>query len=135
MNQPKQLPVALFTLRITVFVVFFVWCVDKFVRPDHASKVFEIFYGSPAFGPTISYLIGALQMVLLIGFLLGIQKKITYGALLLFHFISTVSSYKQYLAPYEGMNLLFFAAWPMLAACYALYILRDSDTLWSLKKT
>jgi hypothetical protein len=26
-------------------------------------------------------------------------------------------------------NLLFFAAWPMLAACFALYLLRDLDTL------
>jgi putative oxidoreductase len=27
------------------------------------------------------------------------------------------------------VNLLFFAAWPMLAACFALYYLRESDTL------
>lgn len=26
-------------------------------------------------------------------------------------------------------NLLFFAAWPMLAACFSLYLLRDQDTL------
>lgn len=29
----------------------------------------------------------------------------------------------------EGPNLLFFAAWPMLAACLALFLLRDEDTL------
>ncbi|GAL25194.1 hypothetical protein JCM19239_5084 [Vibrio variabilis] len=34
-------------------------------------------------------------------------------------------------------NLLFFAAWPMLAACYLLYILKDYDrfTLGSEKTT
>jgi hypothetical protein len=31
-----------------------------------------------------------------------------------------------------GPNILFFAAWPMLGACFALYYLRDHDTLWSL---
>jgi putative oxidoreductase len=44
-----------------------------------------------------------------------------------FHAISTVASYRQYLDPFA--NLLFFAAWPMLAACYTLYILRDFDTI------
>jgi hypothetical protein len=29
-------------------------------------------------------------------------------------------------------NLLFFAAWPMLAACIALYMLRDLDTRWTV---
>ena len=29
-------------------------------------------------------------------------------------------------------NLLFFAAWPMLAACLALYLLRDYDRLASI---
>lgn len=36
---------------------------------------------------------------------------------------------RQYLHPFEGVNLLLFAAWPMLAACLALYALRDADTL------
>lgn len=32
----------------------------------------------------------------------------------------------QYLDPFN--NLLFFAAWPMLAACFAFYLLRELDT-------
>jgi hypothetical protein len=46
--------------------------------------------------------------------------------------VSTFSSYKQYLAPFEGPNLLFFAAWPMLAACFTLFLLRDQDKKWSV---
>jgi hypothetical protein len=45
------------------------------------------------------------------------------------HGISTVSTFSQYLAPFQGTNLLFYAAWPMLAACVTLYALRDLDTL------
>jgi hypothetical protein len=29
-------------------------------------------------------------------------------------------------------DLLFFAAWPMLAAFFALYLLRDFDTRWTV---
>ncbi len=53
-------------------------------------------------------------------------KTWTYGAVLLFHAVSTLSSWQMYLG---FDNLLFFAAWPMLAACFTLFWLRDQDTL------
>jgi putative oxidoreductase len=46
--------------------------------------------------------------------------------------VSTFSSFRQYFDPFE--NLLFFAAWPMLAAIYALYSLRDLDIIWTVDK-
>ena len=46
------------------------------------------------------------------------------------HAGSTFSSWQQYLDPFN--HLLFFTAWPMLAACVALYVLRDQDTLLSI---
>jgi|GEM_PF-2049313 len=57
----------------------------------------------------------------------GISKKYSYGTVLVFHAISTLSSFKQYLSPYEAGNLLFFTAWTMLAACIALFLLKDQD--------
>jgi hypothetical protein len=51
------------------------------------------------------------------------------------HALSTLAPFKLYLAPYEGPNILFFAAWPMLAACFALYYLRDQDTMMSIGKS
>ena len=63
---------------------------------------------------------------------LGVMR-FTYGAVLLFHAISAVSAYQQYISPFESHNLLFYAAWPMLAACLALYTLRDLDTLWTIR--
>jgi putative oxidoreductase len=123
---------ALFLTRVSIFVVFLVWSLDKFLNPSHASKVFQHFYFSPAFGPGVSYAIGALQLAISVGFLLGIRKKLTYGAVLLMHFISTSASYQIYLKPFAMPNMLFFAAFPMLAACYVLFILRDQDTLLSL---
>jgi len=129
----KRLEWGLFFCRVSVFVVMAVWALDKFVRPEHAAAVFKMFYFSPDFGANVSYVIGALQMVVIMGFLLGVMKKATYGLVLVLHFISTVSSYKQYLTPYQDIHILFFAAWPMLAACLILYLLRDKDTLFTLK--
>ena len=124
----------LFFMRITVFLVMLMWTLDKFMRPEHASAVYEQFYFSPALTPSISYLIGSVELVLLLAFLTGYQKLWSYGFVLLFHAISTFSSFQQYLAPFEGPNLLFFAAWPMLAACFTLFILRKEDSFLSIEK-
>jgi len=80
----------------------------------------------------VSYIIGAVELLIIFGFVLGYRKKVTYGLIFLFHAVSTLSCYNQYMSPFGEMHLLFFAAWPMLAACYALYVLRDQDTLWAL---
>ncbi len=124
-----RLPLLL--LRIGVFVVMLMWTLDKFVRPDHATGVFKKFYQLDLGGATVFYGLGALEALLLILFITGTAKRFSYGAVLLLHAVSTVSSYPRYMQAFD--NLLFFAAWPMLAACVALYLLRDLDTLWTLR--
>jgi hypothetical protein len=125
-----RVPLALFFLRLSVFLVMLMWTIDKFVRPDHAAGVFENFYGLRGLGFTIMYVLAAAELVLLIGFVLGFARRFTYGLVFLLHGVSTLSSFRQYFNPFEGPHLLFFAAWPMLAACFALYYLRDLDTRW-----
>lgn len=129
---PRHLPLSLLLLRLGVFVVFLVWTLDKFVRPEHSARVFESFYGLAGLGEIAFYAMGAAQMVLIIGFVLGVMKTWTYGALLVFHGVSTLSSFAKYLQPFD--NLLFFTAWPMLAACVALFLMRDYDTLTISRK-
>lgn len=124
---------SLLLLRWGVFSVMFVWALDKFINPVHAGKVFEKFYGLAGLGSEILLAIGVLQMLLVVGFVLGIFKRYTYGSVLFMHLISTLSSYNNFLHPYEGSNLLFFAALPMLSACVALYLFRDEDTWGTVK--
>jgi uncharacterized membrane protein YkgB len=126
----KPLSRSLLMLRLGVFVVMLMWTLDKFFNPAHASKVFSGFYGIDWLSHNISYVIGAVELLLVLAFVAGLWRRWTYGAVLLIHAISTFSSYKMYLPPFN--NLLFFAAWPMLAACLALYWLRDWDTLFTL---
>jgi len=125
---------ALLMLRVALFVFMAVWVADKFANPAHTAAVFSTFYSIDGVGPTVSYLLGAVQGVLLIGFLFGYAKTVTYGAMLLLHAASTLVSFSRYLAPFEGANLLFYAAWPTLAAFVVLFLLRDHDTMLTASK-
>ena len=126
----QRIATALLTLRLGVFIVMFVWTLDKFVNPAHSGKVFEHFYGIGGLSGELFMVIGALQMLLVLAFVAGFQKRYSYGLIMLLHGVSTLSSWQQYLDTFN--NLLFFAAWPMLAACFALYYLRDLDVCWTI---
>lgn len=132
MRQDDRIALVLVVMRLTVFLLMFMWTIDKFLNPDHAAGVYAKFYFLGGLGAAAMYAIGALELAILVGFVLGVQKRFTYGAVLVFHGISTLSAFNQYLAPFEGPNLLFFAAWPALTACWALYSLRDLDSWWVL---
>lgn len=127
----QRLPIALFALRVTVFLVLLMWTLDKFVNPDHATAVYENFYYLSGMGAGVMAAIGVAELVIILLFLAGIAKIWTYGAVLVFHAISTLSTWQQYMSPFDGPNLLFFAAWPMLAACFVLFWLREYDTMWT----
>lgn len=127
MSSDKRLSVALFALRLGVFVVMAIWTVDKFVRPAHAAAVLGHFYTLHGVGAAIVYVLGALELVLLAAFVTGFARRVSYGLVLLLHAATTFVSWREYFHPFTGTHILFFAAWPMLAACLTLYLLRDSD--------
>lgn len=133
MKSHDRLPMVLLLLRLSVVLVMSMWTLDKLLRPEHAAAVFKNYYLIGGMSHEIIYLFGILEIILLVGFLLGIKKQWTYSAVLFLHGVSTVSAYNNYLAPFTGPNLLFFAAWPMLAACVGLYVLKDQDTWWVVK--
>ena len=135
MNTSERIPLALFVLRVSVFLVMLMWTLDKFVRPEHAASVFEHFYGLSSLGASLMYTLAAAESLLLLGFVAGYAQRLTYGAVLILHALSTLSSYRQYLHPFENANFLFFAAWSMLGACFALYTLRDLDTRWRVSQS
>lgn len=130
MNQGNQvdinkLELGLLALRLGVFIVMLMWTLDKFFNPGHSGAIFASFYKFEGAGPSLLSILATLELLLLALFVTGSFKKWSYGAVLVLHGVSTLSSYNQYLDPFN--NLLFFAAWPMLAACFALFLLRDYD--------
>ena len=134
MKAENRLPLALLLLRLTVFLVMFMWTIDKFVEPQHASRIMAEFYLLGGIGSALVYLLAAIELVVILAFVVGFAKRWSYGLVLLLHAISTLASYRKYLSPFQPPNLLFVAAIPMLAACFVLYYLRDADVLWTIKK-
>lgn len=125
---------ALLSLRWSVFIVMLMWTLDKFINPNHAAAVFNKFYLIEGLSLEASYVIGSIQLLLILGFVFGILKRFTYGAVFAMHMVSTLSTWKIYFDPWGPKNLLFFAAFPMLAALFSLYLLRKHDTLFTLKR-
>ncbi|NOQ36236.1 MAG: hypothetical protein GQ569_10120 [Methylococcaceae bacterium] len=134
MSQKEKLKISLFLLRFSVFVVMLMWTLDKFINPAHATKVYEKFYFIGGLGDVLMYTLAVFELIILVLFLGGLYKKYIYGIVLFFHAVSTLSSFKQYLSPYEGANLLFFTAWPMLAACIVLFLLKEQDELLTIRR-
>lgn len=132
MAQERRLRIGLAVTRVSLAMFFLVWAVEKLVKPESTQEIFESFY-SLQIPVAASYAIGALQVLLILAFLAGLFKTLSYGLPLIMHAISTVSSYQQLLAPYEASNHLFWAGVPVLGALIALFLLRDSDQLLTIK--
>ncbi|MEO0458426.1 MAG: hypothetical protein AAF152_17845 [Cyanobacteria bacterium P01_A01_bin.114] len=130
-----RIPLMLLLLRLSVFIALIVWVFDKFLYPDHSRQIFQVFYGVGGVGDAPIYILGAVQFLIVIGFVIGFKKTITYGAVLFMHLLSHLVSIPRFLDPYTAPNLLFFASWPMLAACFAVFYLRDLDTLWTVDRS
>ena len=120
----KKLNITLLLTRLTIFLVFLMWTLDKIYNPGHGMRVFDHFYGVEVTESLVVSL-GWAQLAFVLIFGLGLWKKWTYLAILIFHAGSTFSSMPLYFAPFK--NLLFFAAWPMLAACLVLFLFREYD--------
>jgi hypothetical protein len=74
MNTENRLPLALLLLRLSVFLVMFVWTVDKFVEPQHASKIMAEFYSLSGVCTAIIYLLAVIELAIILAFLIGIRQ-------------------------------------------------------------
>ena len=127
-----RLPLCLLLLRLSLGAVMMVWAFDKILNPGHGAAVLEGFYGLPGVGEQLIGAMGVVQAVVVLGFLLGVAKSWTYGAVLIMHAVTTLVSWSAYLEPLK--NILFFSAWPMLAGLVTLFLLRVEDRLASYEK-
>jgi len=109
------------------------WTGDKFINPVHAESIWSGFFYMPALGKAIFFGIGVAEAILVILFLAGMFKWITYLIILIVHTVSTIAPYSNYLNAYSNdFNLLFFASIPMWGACLFLYLFRQEDTKFTL---
>jgi putative oxidoreductase len=108
MKTENRLPLALLLLRLSVFLVMFVWTVDKFVEPQHASKIMAAFYSIGGVGNFVIYLLATIELAVIVAFLLGFAKQWSYGLVLLMHAGSALASYKEVLTAIRIAKSSFF---------------------------
>lgn len=128
---PRHLALSLLLIRLSVAVFLLVWVAHKFLNPERYQGMFEKFYGV-ATGDAMVLAFGIAQLLIVLAFAIGALKTLSYGAVLLMHGATSIVSYPQYLAPFEGSNILFYAGIPVLAAILALFLLREEDRLLSV---
>ena len=134
MTDERKLQIGLAIIRLSTGVFFLVWSLRKLFQPESTQSIFSTFYFIGNVSPVVSYVIGAIQTLIILVFMAGLFKTWTYGALLGMHTVSVLSTYERLLNPYERPNTLFWAAVPTLGALVALFLVRDKDQLLTLGK-
>lgn len=127
----QQLGISLALIRFSTGIFFLIWSIEKIIKPEITQRVFSRFYFIEI-SPSISIIVGIVQTLIVLAFMAGLFKLWTYGVILGMHAVSTLSTYKELLNPYEPPNHLFWAAVPLLAALIALFLLREEDNLLTL---
>ncbi len=95
-----RLNVALFIMRLSIGAFLFVWASLKFLRPEWMVNVFKGSYKQAWVTQDHAYIVGALQMLVVIIFLLGLWRTVTYLFITLMHGTGVISTLL-------GGNLLF----------------------------
>ena len=131
---PKNLPLSLFIMRITIALFLLPWVIDKFTvgGVEHTQRIFSHFYKFEGLTQTMSYGIGIFWAVLLLAFVTGFKKPISYGLVMIFHGMSTLVTVKNMIPGTESFRMLFLAAIPVLGAMIALFLLRQNDTIMTI---
>jgi len=123
----------LFLLRISTGLFFLAWSIDKFVNSAHTIRVFEKFY-SVDISSQVSLGLGTVQTAIVLAFMAGLFRPWTILALLAMHTVSVGSTWAHLIAPYAGgPGLVFWAGVPVWFGLLLLYLMRDADTLGTIK--
>jgi peptidoglycan/LPS O-acetylase OafA/YrhL len=124
-----QLP--LFLTRVSIFLFMLPWQIIRFTKPDVINNISNKYYkfSMPEIGSTIS---GVLMIALLLAFLIGFKKNVSYLLVLLLHGVGTIMTIPFLIPGSESFNILFLAAIPAIGAMLLLYCLRNEDTMLSV---
>jgi len=126
-----SLKLPLFLTRLSIFYFMLPWQLMRFTKPESVIGIAKTHYKftMPESLPMIT---GVLMMVLLIAFVVGFKKKITYLLVFILHAIGTLMTLPKLIIGLESFYILFLAAIPAAAAMFLLWKLRDEDTMLSI---
>jgi len=128
-----NLKLPLFLTRLSIFYFLLPWQLMRFTKPESVIGIAKTHYKftMPESVPLIT---GVLMMLLLVAFLVGFKKKITYMLVFILHALGTLMTLPKLIIGLESFYILFLAAIPAAMAMLLLYCLRDEDTMLSLNK-
>ena len=136
----RNIKLPLFLTRLSVFAFLLPWQITRFTGPELIGGIAKTHYKVPV-SATLSTITGVLMVVLLLAFLAGFKKKISYGLVFLVHAVGTVMTIPTLLKGTNALvsakfdpSALFLAAVPAAFAMLLLFCLRDEDTMFSLNK-
>ena len=124
------LKLPLFLTRLSIFYFMLPWQLMRFTTPESVIGIAKKHYKftMPEAVPMIT---GVLMMILLIAFVMGFKKKISYLLVLILHALGTLMTLPKLIIGLESFYILFAAAIPVVFVMLLLYILRDEDTMLS----
>lgn len=129
-----SLRIPLFLTRLSIVAFLLPWQIMRFTKPESIAGIAKKYYNISHVPEIASTITGVLMMALLLAFLVGFKKRISYGLVMVLHGIGTLMTLPNLIPGLEGYNQLFLAAVPTFFAMLLLYCLRDQDTLLSLNK-
>ena len=132
MTETKFLKPALLLTRLSIFYFLLPWQIMRFTKHESASNIAAKYYHLDGLGKSVGLAIGIFWIVLLIAFVAGFKKTVTYGLVFALHTGAIFVALPYYVYGLTGFNQLFLAAIPAAAAMGLLWILRKEDTLLSL---
>lgn len=135
-----RIALCLFFCRLAVFIIFLAWTQIKITRPEDSITLAQSFFLMPELSTTFMVAFGVFELAILVLFVLGLFKPITR---VFFLFLSIVAvSVPEVLAGYitaittvAHPTILYFTGFCLLACSFAVFYLRDHDTLFSLANT
>lgn len=131
---PATIKYPLFFTRLSIAYFLLPWVLMRFLKPESAKGIAAKYYKISSMPDIATTLIGVFWVLLLVAFLVGFKKRISYGLVLAFHAIGTLFTVPYLIVGTDKANLLFFAAIPVIGAMWLLYALREHDTFLSIGK-
>ena len=129
-----NLRVPLFLTRLSIFYFLLPWQLARFLDPEFSGRISEKYYHVGAISNGLGIAFGVGWMILLLAFLAGFKKRISYGLVFVLHAGAILITLPSYIYKSASYNQLFLAAIPAAMAMLLLYLLRDQDTLLTVDK-
>jgi len=131
---PSNIKIPLFFTRLSIAYFLLPWVLMRFVKPENAKGIAAKYYKISSMPEIATTIIGVLWVLLLVAFVAGFKKRISYGLVLIIHTVGTLWTLPYLIVGTSTANLLFFAAIPVIGAMWLLYALREHDTFLSINK-